>query len=72
MDFTSMLPAGLGFEFMTPVGKLIEAATSENLVSANWGMNLQICDEVGALSGGSANRQRRTIPLPSDLKPWYP
>lgn len=48
MDFASMLPSslGLGGEFLTPVGREIEQATSENLVSPNWSLNMQICDEV--------------------------
>lgn len=48
MDFASMLPSslGLGGEFLTPVGKEVEQATSESLVSPDWGLNMQICDEV--------------------------
>ena len=33
-------------EFSTPVGGLIEQATSESLVNTDWALNLQICDEV--------------------------
>lgn len=33
-------------EFSTPVGALIEQATSESLVNTDWALNLQICDEV--------------------------
>ncbi|CAM9860638.1 unnamed protein product, partial [Hapterophycus canaliculatus] len=36
----------LGGEFNTPVGRLIETATSESLVTTDWGLNMQICDEV--------------------------
>ena len=33
-------------EFSTQVGALIEQATSESLISTDWALNLQICDEV--------------------------
>ncbi len=33
-------------EFSTPVGALIEQATSESLINTDWALNLQICDEV--------------------------
>lgn len=44
-DSHSCIPITTG-EFSTPVGGLIEQATSESLVNAEWGLNLQICDEV--------------------------
>lgn len=37
-------------EFSTPIGGLIEQATSESLVNTDWALNLQICDEVSTLS----------------------
>lgn len=47
MDFGSITSAlGLGGEFNTPVGALIERATSESLVNTDWALNMQICDEV--------------------------
>lgn len=47
MDFGSITSAlGLGGEFNTPVGALIEKATSESLVNTDWALNMQICDEV--------------------------
>lgn len=48
MDFGSITSAlGLGGEFNTPVGALIEKATSESLVNTDWTLNMHICDEVG-------------------------
>lgn len=47
MDFASILPnLGLGGEFLSPVGKEIEQATSESLVNPDWALNMQICDQV--------------------------
>lgn len=48
MDFGSITSAlGLGGEFSTPVGALIEKGTSESLANTDWALNMQICDEVG-------------------------
>lgn len=47
MDFLSSM--GLGGEFQTAVGSSVERATSENLVATDWGLNMEICDEVGKL-----------------------
>lgn len=44
MDFLSSM--GLGGEFQTAVGSEIEKATSERLVSPDWALNMEICDEV--------------------------
>lgn len=54
MDFASILPnLGLGGEFLSPVGKEIEQATSESLVNPDWGLNMQICDQVRTRRLGS-------------------
>lgn len=51
-----MLPnLGLGGEFLTPVGKQVEQATSESLVNADWGLNMQICDEVSLARAASCS-----------------
>lgn len=50
--FASMVSSslGLGGEFMTPIGKGVENATSESLVNPDWTLNMQICDEVGTVA----------------------
>lgn len=50
--FASMVSSslGLGGEFMTPVGKGVENATSESLVNPDWTLNMHICDEVGTVA----------------------
>eukprot|EP00904_Undaria_pinnatifida_P013217 jgi/Undpi1/9025/HiC_scaffold_26.g11485.m1 len=54
MDFASILPnLGLGGEFLSPVGKEIEQATSESLVNPDWALNMQICDEINSRPDGA-------------------
>eukprot|EP00903_Cladosiphon_okamuranus_P005348 g5344.t1 len=56
MDFGSIKSAlGFGGEFSTPVGGLIEQATSESLVNTDWGLNLQICDEINRRVDGPSH-----------------
>ncbi|CAM9576659.1 unnamed protein product, partial [Scytosiphon promiscuus] len=44
-----------GGEFNTPVGRLIETATSESLVTTDWGLNMQICDEINRRADGPSH-----------------
>ncbi|CAM9711501.1 unnamed protein product [Pylaiella littoralis] len=56
MDFGSITSAlGLGGEFNTPVGALIERATSESLVNTDWALNMQICDEIDHQADGPSH-----------------
>jgi hypothetical protein len=34
------------FELKGEVGKLIDAATSENLIGPDWQLNMQICEKI--------------------------
>ncbi|XP_057202157.1 target of Myb protein 1 isoform X2 [Triplophysa rosa] len=48
----------LGNPFSTPVGQLIENATSSSLPSEDWGLNMDICDIVNETDDGAKDAVR--------------
>uniref|UniRef100_A0A3B4B0J8 VHS domain-containing protein n=1 Tax=Periophthalmus magnuspinnatus TaxID=409849 RepID=A0A3B4B0J8_9GOBI len=48
----------LGNPFSTPVGQLIEKATSSSLPSEDWALNMEICDIVNAAEEGPRDAVR--------------